>query len=251
MTGLVLDAHVHCGLTLPYENIAQQWRSAGINGGVLFSPVEEIYSRYDPRFMDSAEYARSRDQVHHYLADLAADPGLIPYYFVWNDFSPIPDGFRGIKWHRHPDEPVYHYGAPGCARIIDDICRRRLPVVLEEEFRNTFAFIRRIEGRTVVIIPHLGALNGGYYQLKNAGVFEADNIWADTALAGRAEIEDFARTYGTDRLLFGSDYPFGIPAHEKRKVVGAFDGPELDAVLGGNLVRLLALEHLKGQAETV
>lgn len=241
MPNLILDAHVHCGLTLTYDHVVQQWRSAGVDGGVLFSPVEEIYNRYDPRFIDSAEYAQSRYRVHQYLVDLAAAPNLIAYYFVWNDFSPIPDGFRGIKWHRHPDEPVYHYSAPECSHIIEDICHRRLPIVLEEEFRNTLAFIRKIEGKTVVIIPHLGALNGGYYQLKHAGVFEAANIWADTALAGRAEIDDFARTYGTDRLLFGSDYPFGIPAHEKRKVVGLFDGPELDAILGGNLVRLLRL----------
>ncbi len=250
MPTLILDAHVHCGLTLPYENIGQQWRSAGINGGVLFSPVEEIYNRYDPTFIDSAEYARSRNRVHQYLADLAADPRLIPYYFVWNDFSPIPDGFRGIKWHRHSDEPVYHYSSPECSHIIEDICHRRLPIVLEEEFRNTLAFIRTIEGKTVVIIPHLGALNGGYYQLKDAGVFEAGNVWTDTALAGRAEIEDFARTYGTDRLLFGSDYPFGIPAYEKHKVAGLFNGPKLDAILGGNLVRLLRLEHPKGQDES-
>jgi uncharacterized protein len=250
MPNLILDAHVHCGLTLPYENVSQQWRAAGINGGVLFSPVEEIYNRYDPRFVDSAEYAQSRNRVHQYLADLAADSGLIPYYFVWNDFSPIPNGFRGIKWHRHPDEPFYRYSVPECGRIIEDICHRRLPIVLEEEFRNTLAFIRTIEGKTVVIIPHLGALNGGYTQLKEAGVFEASNVWADTALAGRAEIEDFARSYGTDRLLFGSDYPFGIPAHEKRKVVGVFDGQELDAILGGNLMRLLRLEHPKGLSES-
>jgi predicted TIM-barrel fold metal-dependent hydrolase len=61
----------------------------------------------------------------------------------------------------------------------------------------------------------------------------------DTALAGPREITDFAETFGVDRIIFGSDYPFGIPGHEKRKVVNLFSDDDLAAVLSGNLLRLL------------
>ena len=44
---LALDSHVHCGLTLPLETIVRLWKEGNIDGGVLFSPVEEIYNRYD------------------------------------------------------------------------------------------------------------------------------------------------------------------------------------------------------------
>ncbi|MBI5249796.1 MAG: metal-dependent hydrolase, partial [Desulfomonile tiedjei] len=209
MPYLVLDAHAHCGLTLPYEDIAREWRLGEINGGVLFSPVEEIYNRNDPFFTDSPQYAKSRASVHRYLLERAQDGSVFPYYFVWNDFHPVPEGFAGIKWHRHSDEPVYSYGTPECTKMIEEICRRRLPVILEEEFHNTTAYLREISGRTVVIVPHMGALNGGYYRLKKAGVFEAQNVWVDTALGGREEIRDFASTYGMNRIVFGSDYPFG------------------------------------------
>lgn len=114
-------------------------------------------------------------------------------------------------------------------------------MVLEEEFSNTLKFVERIGGRTVVIIPHMGGLNGGYSRLKASRVFERANIWVDTALASRGEISDFARNFGHERMLFGSDYPFGIPAHEKRKVVDVFSGPELTSVLGGNLLKLLGV----------
>jgi uncharacterized protein len=236
---LILDAHAHCGLTVPYEEIAMEWRLGGIDGGVLFSPVEEIYDRYDPLFTDSKQYARSRARVHRYLLETATEHRIFPYFFVWNDFPRIPKEFVGIKWHRHSDEPVYLYGTPECNRTVEEICNRRLPIVLEEEFPHTLAFLKGIAGRTTVIIPHMGGLNGGYHNLKRAGVFEHDNVWVDTALGRGDEIEDFAARYGVDRILFGSDYPFGVPAHEKRKIESLFSGTDLKAVLGGNLQRLL------------
>ena len=56
-----------------------------------------------------------------------------------------------------------------------------------------------------MIIPHMGGLNGGYYKLKNSGIFENEMVWVDTALASRQEIEDFAEClwYSTHDVRFG------------------------------------------------
>jgi uncharacterized protein len=239
MDNLALDAHTHCGLTVPFEELSREWEDGEIQGGVAFSPVEEIYDRYNRRFRDSDDYRHSRRRVHDYLLKLGAAKRIFPFFFVWNDFAPIPDGFVGIKWHRHPGEPVYLYKSAQCHDKIDEICSKRLPVVLEEEFANTVNFVKMISGRTVVIIPHMGGLNGGYFKLKKAGIFENEMVWVDTALASRREIEDFAHAYGTGRILFGSDYPFGIPASEKRKVMECFSSKEGALVLSRNLLRLL------------
>ncbi|MEW6406225.1 MAG: metal-dependent hydrolase, partial [Chloroflexota bacterium] len=112
-------------------------------------------------------------------------------------------------------------------------------IVLEEEFHNTVDFIKKIAGRTVAIIPHFGTLNGGYTRLRNAGLFDQENVWVDTALAQEREIDDFAERYGIDGILFGSDYPFGIPSHEKEKLFRIFSEEELGPIPAGNLLRLL------------
>jgi len=226
-------------MTVPFEEIAYEWQTGGIDGGVIFSPVEEIYDRYDPTFTDSHEYMHSRLRVHDYLLQIASQEHIFPYFFVWNDFSPIPDRFVGIKWHRHTGEPVYSYGTTQCRKIIDEICARSLPIVLEEEFHHTVRFIKDVAERTVVIIPHMGSLNGGYPQLKRAGVFDSEWVWVDTALAGVHEIHDFADTYGVRRIIFGSDYPFGIPGSEKRKLLRSFSEEDLRWILSGNLLHLL------------
>jgi len=234
----ILDSHVHCGVTLPMERVQPLWEAGGIEGGALFSPVEEIYDRFDRNFVDSPSYAVSREKVHRYLESLRSEKHYI-FWFVWNDFkTPGPD-FSGIKWHRHGHEPDYLYGTRECEEIIEHICERRMPVILEEEFSRTLMMVEKFDGRTVTIIPHFGGLNGGYGRLKETGLFDDPTVYVDTALAAPGQIEDFASTYGVDRILFGSDFPFGDPVDECLKVKNIFTGEERRKVLGENLVNLL------------
>ncbi len=235
---LVLDSHVHCGRGLPFEVLQPRWEKSGIKGGVLFSPAEEIYERHNHSFFDSAAFQDSRQKVHRYLESLRGDLIHI-YWFVWNDFQFPGDKFSGVKWHRHSNEPRYDYDSEKCLAFVEHICLRKMPVILEEEFENTFRLVEMIGGRTPVIIPHMGGLNGGYHRLQKAGLFEEPSIYADTALASSREISDFAGLYGTDRLLFGSDFPFGEPSRERFKVEKLFEGEELEQLFSGNLQRLL------------
>ena len=234
----VLDAHAHCWLTLPMDNLQPRWREANIDGGVLYSHVEEINDRYASDFVDGEFYRRSSEQVHSYLESLISEH-IFAYWFVWNDFSPPGKLFSGIKWHRHSNEPCYQYDTDACRKIIEHICNLRLPVVVEEEFHNTLTLVKIINKRTVVIIPHLGWLNGGYECLKEAGLYENPAVFVDTALASPADIKDFASNYGVQRILFGSDFPFGEPLYERAKIEKIFTAKEREKVLGQNLLELL------------
>jgi predicted TIM-barrel fold metal-dependent hydrolase len=147
----------------------------------------------------------------------------------------------GIKWHRHSDEPPYHYQTPACRAALAEIRRRRLPVVLEEEFGHTVRFIRELAQGITVIIPHLGMLNGGFARIMSEGLWDLDHVWADTALAAAGDIRTYLERRGHHRLLFGSDFPFGHPAAELAKVQRLGLAPEAaSAVLGGNFRRLQA-----------
>lgn len=235
---LVLDAHTHCGLTLPMNVLQPRWQQGNIDGGVIFSPVEEIYNRYDPNFVDHESYRQSREKVHSYIGSLISEQ-IFAYWFVWNDFILPEESFAGIKWHRHPNEPKYKYEDGECRTLIEHICNRRLPIVLEEEFHHTLEMVEKIGDRSIIIIPHFGALNGGYDRLKEADLFENPKIFVDTALASPGEIKDFAADYGVQRILFGSDFPFGEPAYERSKVERIFTGKERKKVLAENLLELL------------
>jgi len=243
----VIDSHAHCGqidLSMPQsvDNYARAAQGSDIDGVAVFSPVLEIYDRYDPFFDDTPAWRQRRRESNAYVLTLDP-PGLTvyPYFFVWNDFAvaQLTPAHCGIKWHRHAGEPKYHYDDPACRAALEDIRRRNLPVVLEEEFDNTVRFIEELADGVTVIIPHLGFLNGGFHAIAEAGLWEHENVWADTALAERSHIREYLRRYGHQRLMFGSDFPFGSPPFELDKVRSlSLDGKVLEAVLAGNFMRL-------------
>ena len=242
----IIDSHIHCGIQnvdLPFEVVSPLLQEACIDGACLYAPVEDIYDRYDFHFQDNEEWIQTRRAANDYLLDLATRTELIfPYFFVWNDFAieELHQEYCGIKWHRHDNEPVYHYEDPRCGQIIQEITERRLPIVLEESFRNTCRFVENLAPEAVIIIPHLGALNGSYPALERAGIWQRSNTYADTALAPIDHMRHFVQNYGPERLLFGSDFPFGHPGHELRKVE-ALNLPQddLDKILGGNILDLI------------
>jgi hypothetical protein len=243
----IIDSHIHCGIQnvdLPYEVISPLLQDADIDGACLYAPVEDIYDRYNYNFQDNEEWIQTRRAANHYLLDLATrTESIFPYLFVWNDFAieELERPYCGIKWHRHDNEPVYHYEDPRCGQIIQEITERRLPIVLEESFSNTCRFVESLAPKAVIIIPHLGALNGSYPALERAGMWQRSNTYADTALAPIDHMRHFVQNYGPERLLFGSDFPFGHPGHELRKVEALnLPGADLDRILGGNILDLIS-----------
>ncbi len=250
MTPYAIDGHAHCGIQdrsppQSFEDYFALARGSGIAKTAMFPPVMEIYDRFDPHFRDSPEWRERRARANEYLLRAGnAELEVIPYFFVWNDFAleELQPEHKGIKWHRHADEPRYLYGHPRCRQMLDLIQDRRLPVVLEEELENTVYFIKELAPGALVIIPHLGGLNGGYRAIASAGLWELHRVYADTSLASRAEILDYLQRFGEDRLVFGSDFPFGHPRRELDKILD-LDIPERtrEKILHHNIRELLEL----------
>ncbi len=245
---LIIDAHVHCGcqnVNWGWERLRPLHRAAGISGAGVIPPVEDVYDRYDPAFTDSPQWQACRRRAHRYLLDLK-DPEteFFPYFFVWNDFAREDLGpeFVAVKWHRHPDEPVYNYADPRCREFLLAVQARGLPILLEESLENTLFFLERLLPPGVpLIIPHLGGLNGGYRALQRAGVWQLPFVHADTSTADPGEIEDYLGHYGAGRLIFASDYPFGDPAAELAKITRLhLPEEQTHAILGANFRRLAA-----------
>jgi len=242
----IIDSHIHCGIqnvSQPFSDIQPLLDEAGIDGACLFAPVEDIYYRYQSFFDDNAQWRECRVNAHQYLLEVAAEEKeIFPYYFVWNDFliDDLDQNFVGIKWHHHAGEPSYRYDSPECDAMINAICRRRMPIVLEETLEQTLKFLETVDGRTPAIIPHLGMLNGGYRRLLEIGLWDDDSVYADTALAGTKEIANFVARYGPDRLLFGSDFPFGDPSGQLQRL-RSVNLPERDMekICAENILRLL------------
>jgi len=248
-----IDAHAHCGIhdqSMPqsFEDYHSQIQGSGIEAAVMFSPVMEIYDRYHSNFEDNAEWQQRRKISNEYLLTVgSSDLKVIPYFFIWNDFAveQVKPQHKGIKWHRHPYEPVYHYDDPRCRKAIDEIRLRNMPVVLEEEFENTIRFIHELAAGVKVILPHLGLLNGGYQAFVEKGIWDNPNVYADTALSSPNDIKDYIDNFGHDRIFFASDFPFGDPKEELSKILDlSIPWEKKEMILGFNLEGLLKNSNL-------
>jgi len=242
----IIDSHIHCGIqnvNQPFELVKRYMDEGGIQGACFYAPVEDIYDRYDYHFEDNYSWMACRQRDNRYLLDIQkSNKDIFAYFFVWNDFrrKELMKGYKGIKWHRHEYEPVYHYDDPRCEEFLQEVYRLQLPIVLEEPFENTLYFINRVAGQTPIIIPHLGGLNGGFSALFNAGIWDNETVYADTALASTREMSVFLDRYGSKRLLFGSDFPFSTPHGELSKVKSLkLSEADFQKVVSKNILKLM------------
>lgn len=240
----IIDSHVHIGRNrhTKYYDENELWRDlkeAGAQGAVVFAFPEDIY-----RITDSPD---SRLRANEYVLKVADQyDNLFPFYFVWNDYV-IPeelDRYRGIKWHRHRDEPRYDYENSRCTIFLEEIKRLKMPVLLEEEFKETERFIDG-NPELEVIIPHIGALNGGHDRMK--AFYEKENVYFDTSVAPIEAIKSCLEAVGPERIIFGSDvsgttmpfYNFPKIELEKIRSLNLKEG-DLELVLSDNLDKILS-----------
>jgi len=242
----VIDSHIHCGVenvNLPFELIKGYLAEGNIQGACFYAPVEDIYDRNDYHFEDNYSWMACRQRANRYLLDLQkSNEDIFAYFFVWNDFrkKELMRGYKGIKWHRHEYEPVYHYDDPRCEDFLQEIYNHQLPIVLEESLENTTYFVNRVAGQTPIIIPHLGGLNGGFSALFNSGIWDNETVYADTALASTREMSIFLERYGSEKLLFGSDFPFNSPYNELTKVKSLnLNEKDYRNVVSSNILKLM------------
>lgn len=244
---LVIDAHTHCGNNRKtkfysiYE-VRKYLDEANADGAVIFAFPEDMY-----RIVDSPE---SRRRANEYVLQVAKEEKekiIHPFYFVWNDYI-IPENFEeyeGIKWHRHADEPRYDYESHDCEKMLQRIRELRMPVVIEEEFAQTVAFVKRMRD-VPIIIPHAGQLNGGWKLMEK--FYDEKHVSFGTSTAPLEAIEQILNHVGPERIIFGSDVSgtrepfFNFPTVELEKLSKlSISGADQSLILGGNIERLIAL----------
>ena len=114
------------------------------------------------------------------------------------------------------------------------------PIVFEEDFDFTVKFVDMAEGVTL-IIPHLGLLGGNPYDFLSA-FKDNESIYFDTALASRDQIKKFVETVGPERVLFGSDVPFGSMRSELDKILSLpISREDKEMLLYKNIINLAKL----------
>ncbi len=182
------------------------------------------------------------------LKEAVREKGLfIPYHYIREGFEeegfdPVPKEYYGGKWHwmRGWQDTASNYEVLRDAhlpRLLDTLKTTGKPIIFEEELSFTERLIDMAEGITF-IIPHLGMLGGNPLDFLRT-FKDKSSVFFDTALSAQDTLLKFVETVGADRILFGSDIPFGTMRAELIKILALpVSEEDKEKMVAGNFRRL-------------
>uniref|UniRef100_A0A7C4W410 Amidohydrolase-related domain-containing protein n=1 Tax=Geoglobus ahangari TaxID=113653 RepID=A0A7C4W410_9EURY len=225
----LIDAHVHLGYSIPPEKIVSQMRESSVEKVVVFALPAEV----DPN-----------PKMNDYVLEKSKEYGFIPYYYVTDTEIPEEiEEFKGFKWHwfrgwTHVKSNLSLFNDGGFTEFLRELNELGKPIVIEEDFEFTEKFVKIID-KSPVIIPHLGLISGEPLDFLTT-FRDVDNVYFDTALASVSLIERFYNELGSEKLIFGSDIPFGRMKEELNKILSlSLPEKELRQIVGENILRLI------------
>lgn len=236
----IIDSHTHWGPSLTLygvqvttSELLQQAEQSGVHRIVVFPfPSTAIAN---PGINESL---RQETEVVK---------RLIPYYYIPEHLRPIPreQGFFGGKWHwvRGIQDCSSNYDVltdPRLPGFIEESEAVDLPIVFEEDLAFTEAFVKHTT-RLKLIIPHLGMLGGNPLDFL-AAFKRHPHICFDSSLSNAGTLLRFVDTIGPERVLFGSDIPFGSMKTELDKILSLpLSDDKKELILSLNIKRLTGI----------
>lgn len=238
--GRKIDIHTHIGefggwanVSLTAENLTKSMEQYNVERSAVFFTdnklVLDAVSRYPKQLVGcvwpNPHEPSSRDLVRKALND-------------W--------GFRGVKLHPLfqaflPNDDIVH-------PIMEEARRARVPVLIHtghSPFSLPWSVGELAENfRDVeIVMLHMGDGNGLYIQAAINTARRYDNIYLETsAMPMVNKIREAVDVLGKDRVMYGSDMPFGLPHVEIAKMTSAdLTEDEFDHVFYHNSKKVLGI----------
>ena len=209
-----------------------------------------------------ATTAHSVPIINTFLAEqAAAHPEFIAFGTMHHEFEDMEAeveralglGLHGFKLH--PDTQRVNMDDPRLMNFYE-IIAGRVPLVLHTgDYRQDFSSPRRLE-RVLHAFPDLvvdAAHLGGWsiydigYDVLHENLLNSERLFVDAssafALVGRRHMRELIRMWGSDRVMFGSDYPMWDPASELNEMRHCdLTDDELEKVLWRNAAALSGVQ---------
>ena len=153
-------------------------------------------------------------------------------------------GLKGVKIH--PDIQKCNVDDPRFMKLFE-IIEGRIPATIHTgDYRYDYSHPRRLR-KVLKTFPNLvvdAAHMGGWsvYDIGFDWLHDLENCYVDTSssllMVGQRHLRELANMYGTERVMFGTDYPLGDPIWEIEQVLGAgFSEDTLENILWHNMER--------------
>lgn len=237
---MIIDSHTHLGdfplfnVELDVDGLIQMMDDWEITKSVVFSLPNQITLEAVKKYPDR-------------LAGLVwANPHRGEKALREIDSAIKEWGFKGIKMHPLldaylPDQDIVH-------PIMDLARKHKVPVFFHcghppWSLPWHFSNLADVYPDVIVIMGHMGH---GHIVYINGAIEVAakhDNIVLETSgMPMHTKIREAANRLGVERVIYGSDSPFGHPAFEIPKVkISGLSNQQLSLILGDNTAQIFKL----------
>lgn len=229
--------------------------SEGTGEGLLAACADSPITHYVVHSV--AVKASNVQHINDYIASqCAAHPEFIGFATMHQGFEDpeaeieraISLGLRGLKLH--PDTQMVNMDDPRLMRVYE-IIEGRLPLIVHTgDYRYDYSHPRRLKNilRTfpnlVVDAAHYGGWSipeQGYDYLHDENLFI--DISSSMQFLGARRSRELIEMWGTERVLFGSDFPMWSPVDEYNTFMSlGFTDDECENMLWHNCERFLGFE---------
>ncbi len=251
---VVIDGHTHF---------------AGPGRGLPPNTIEDLLSVMDRNDIDAivtcASYSsigkdRTYDEANEFISNSMREaPGRILGFVRVNPHlqknalesirrAIKVQGFKGVKLH--PRNEAFAINCEKLAFPIAEMAvKLKVPILIHTGEPDTYGFAQpTLVGGLADAFPDLRLIIGHMgKRLYEDAILVArwfENIILETSFRSPREITRAVKRVGADRVIYGSDMPFGIPEVEMMKIhLSDITPEEKEMVLGANIARILKLEE--------
>jgi len=223
---VVIDGHTHF---------------SGPGMGLPPNTVEEFTSEVNRFLVESMEEAKGR-----IIGFLRVNPHLQDHALK-SIKNGVKQGFMGIKFH--PRNEAFAVNSEELVFPIAELAAKLgMPILIHTGEPDTYGFAQpTLVGDLADSFPDLTLVVGHMgKRLCEDAICVArwfENIILETSFRSHRDIARAVQRVGADRVVYGSDIPFGVPEIEMLKVkVSDITPEEKRMVLGENMARILGLE---------
>ncbi|MBO8182637.1 MAG: amidohydrolase family protein [Archaeoglobus sp.] len=207
---MIIDSHIHIGPSLALNTevtpsyVVKSMEKAGV-GRCLVFPFPSYGDVYGCEW----------------VLEICEKYPFFPVFYVTEKFELPDERFVAVKWHwvGGVSDSYSNYDTLNSKKLpafAERVAELGMPVIFEEELKFTSLFVEKYP-EVKLIIPHLGLLGGNPLDFLQE-FRDSENVYFDTALASPFTIKKFVEELGSERILYGSDVPFGEMWSELSKV---------------------------------